>query len=154
MQRSRTRSIPLALMCVLAGGACASSQEPGVQETEAPALGTTNGLAGVNGLGVTNGLASTNGLAATNGLMTTSAGRDTIAYLVKCALPAGRTITKVVNGTTYSFPGQIGLAPQWETGACDVNCQQLVSACLLAHINTSGQHIALWLDSDSPAVGW
>src|SRR5262249_35601103 len=48
----------------------------------------------------------------------------------------------------------IGLAPQWETGACDTTCQQYVSACMLAHVNTSGQHIAVWLDNDSPAIGW
>ena len=29
-----------------------------------------------------------------------------------------------------------------------------MTACLLAHINTSGQHLALWLDSDSRGVGW
>jgi hypothetical protein len=46
------------------------------------------------------------------------------------------------------------MAPQWETGACGTDCQEYMSACLLAHLNTSGQHIALWLDSDNPAVGW
>jgi hypothetical protein len=25
---------------------------------------------------------------------------------------------------------------------------------MLAHVNTTGQHIALWLDGDSPAMGW
>jgi hypothetical protein len=88
------------------------------------------------------------------GLMTTAPGRDTVAYLVKCALPAGKTLTKVVGGTSYTFPGSLGLAPQWETGACDTNCQQYLSACMLAHINTSGEHISLWLDSDNAAVGW
>jgi hypothetical protein len=29
-----------------------------------------------------------------------------------------------------------------------------VSACVLSHVNTSGQHIGLWLDSADPALGW
>jgi hypothetical protein len=77
-----------------------------------------------------------------------------VSYLVRCALPAGRTITKVVAGSSYSFPGQIGVAPAWENNACDTTCQEEISACILAHVNTSGQHISLWLDGDSPALGW
>jgi hypothetical protein len=86
--------------------------------------------------------------------MTTDPGRTTVSYLVRCALPAGHSITKVVAGTSYTFAGQLGMAPEWENGACGTDCQQYVSACMLAHINTSGRHIALWLDSDNPAVGW
>jgi len=74
---------------------------------------------------------------------------------VRCALPAGHTITKKdKTGASYSFTGQIGLTPQWETGKCDQTCQEYISACVLAHVNTSGQHIALWLDGDAPALGW
>jgi hypothetical protein len=111
-----------------------------------------NGLSG-NGL-VLNALSSS-GLTPTSYLMNSADGRSTISYLVRCALPAGTTLTKKdQNGASYSFTGQIGVAPQWNGGTCDVNCQQLVSACLLAHVNTSGQHIAIWLDGDSPAMGW
>jgi hypothetical protein len=30
----------------------------------------------------------------------------------------------------------------------------MVSACMMAHINTSGVHVPLWLDSEAPQIGW
>src|SRR6266478_1385817 len=51
-----------------------------------------------------NGLTVINGLATTNGLMTTADGRNTVAYLVRCALPAGTTLVKKDQyGVSYSF---------------------------------------------------
>jgi hypothetical protein len=91
--------------------------------------------------------------------MTTDAGRKTVAYLTKCALAAGDTLVKHDQlNNAYTFNGSLGLCPQWKNGSIhDPNyrtCQNLVSACLMAHINTSGVHIPLWLDSESPLVGW
>ncbi len=137
-------------------------------------LVTTNGLSMINGLSMTNGLSMLNGLAgnglsgsnlqmyplsskglpATSSFMNSTAGRSTVTYLVRCALPSGHTITaKDTKGTSYSFPGQIGVAPEWESGNCNATCQERVSACMLAHVNTSGQHISIWLDSEG-AIGW
>ena len=49
--------------------------------------------------------------------MTTDAGRKTIAYLVRCALASNDTLTKRdQNGTQYTFPGGMGLCPQWKNG--------------------------------------
>ena len=118
-------------------------------------LASSNGLSSNNGLSTSNGLASSNGLSSTNGLMTTADGRTTVSYLVRCALPAGSTLVKQDQfGTSYTFAGQVGLAPEWRDGACDAACQEYVSACLLAHINTSGMHVPLWIVSDAPSVGW
>ena len=87
--------------------------------------------------------------------MTSAAGRATISYIVRCALPAGRSIVKRdQRNIPYTFTGRLGVAPEWENGACGTDCQELVSACVLAHVNTTGKHIQLWLDSDSPAIGW
>jgi hypothetical protein len=87
--------------------------------------------------------------------MTSDKGRRTVSYLVRCALPVGRSIVKQdQNGTSYTYGGSIGLAPQWETSACDTHCQEAVTACLMAHVNTAGIHIPLWLDSPATAVGW
>ena len=98
---------------------------------------------------------STNGLSSTGGLMTTAIGRTTVQYLVRCALAQNDSITKQDQlGNTYTFAGQLGLAPGWKTGTCDSICQQALSACLLAHVNTSGVHIPLWLVSPNPAIGW
>ena len=86
--------------------------------------------------------------------MTTAAGRTTISYLVKCALPAGHSITKKDQyGTSYTFAGALGLAPNWETGATTQTDRNWISSCMLAHINTTGQHIGIYLDG-MPPVGW
>jgi hypothetical protein len=115
-----------------------------------------NGLS-LNGLSAMNGLGSFNGLAETTGFMTTDAGRKTIAYLVRCALAANDTLVKRDQyGTQYTFAGGMGLCPQWKNGgiATNANCQNMVSACMMAHINTSGVHVPLWMTSEAPAIGW
>jgi hypothetical protein len=111
-----------------------------------------NGLS-MNGLSM-NGL-SMNGLSTTSGLMTTSGGRDIVKYMVKCAYPQGHTLnTHDQNGVPYSYDGYIGIAPEAENGPCGLDCQEKISACLLAHVNNSGQHIGIWLVGPDPGVGW
>ncbi|MBV8196466.1 MAG: hypothetical protein JOY80_13175, partial [Candidatus Dormibacteraeota bacterium] len=58
------------------------------------------------------------------------------------------------NGKSYTFAGSLGIAPQWENGTCDQNCQELVSACLMAHINSYGVHYPIWIDAAPANVGW
>ena len=111
-----------------------------------------NGMS-MNGMSM-NGLNTANGLSSFNGLMTTVGGRDIVKYMVKCALPLGRTLVKQdQNGATYSFSGSLGVAPEFENDLCGPDCQERVSACMLAHVNNAGVHIALWLDSEG-AIGW
>jgi hypothetical protein len=84
--------------------------------------------------------------------MTTSNGRKTVSYLVRCALAAGDSLVKQdQNGTNYTFPGAIGLCPEWKNGDVHGNerCMTGVSACLMAHVNTAGIHVPLWLDNNS-----
>jgi hypothetical protein len=115
---------------------------------------SSNGLSS-NGLATINGLSTQAGLSSTVGLMTTPSGRMTVQYLVRCALPVGDAITKQdQTGASYVFPGQLGLAPGWKNGSCDTSCQEAMSACMLAHVNTSGVHIPLWLVSPNAAIGW
>jgi len=79
----------------------------------------------------------------------------TLSYIVRCALPANHVITmKDLSGNPIPFAGELGMAPTWETGACNKDCQEQISACILAHVNTTGIHVPLWLDGDSPALGW
>ena len=114
-----------------------------------------NGLGAGNGLSLSAGLKSSSGLSSSSGLMTTADGRTTVSYLVRCALPAGRTITKADQyGKMYSFAGQIGVAPEWENGICLGSCERWVSACMLALVNTTGDHYPLWLVAQNPAIGW
>jgi len=78
---------------------------------------------------------------------------ETAEYLVECALPASKSITKVVDGQTLTFDGLLGLAPEWRTGACNEDCQEWVSACMLARTNTSGQPVQIWMQAEHPAIG-
>src|SRR5436190_13246625 len=147
-------------------GGCIPEQNDDATREEG-AVASANGLHSINGLKVNNGLDSgnglhsinglkvNNGLSSTEGLMTSTAGRETVEYLVRCALPAGVNLVKADQyGANYTFKGSLGLAPAWETGACDGNCQELVSACMMAHVNTAGIHVPLWVVADVPNVGW
>jgi hypothetical protein len=118
-------------------------------------LSMTNGLANGNGLSMVNGLTSSTGLASGSGLMTTTSGRITLGYVVRCALPAGHSVSKKdQNGTSYTFAGLLGLAPNWENNACDTACQETVSACMMAHVNVAGVHVPIWFDSPVPSIGY
>jgi hypothetical protein len=68
-------------------------------------------------------------------LLSTPEGRDVFSYIVSCALPGDVTITATVEGTTYEFPGGVGLAPRWLEKKLNKKGQHWVSACLLARVN-------------------
>jgi hypothetical protein len=102
-----------------------------------------------------NGLATTGGLSSTTGLMTTEGGRQFIDYMVKVGYPAGHTLTKTDQyGNSYTFTGALGVAPEIETGSCDTDCQEKLSAALLAHVNNSGLHVGIWLVGPDTGIGW
>jgi hypothetical protein len=167
MRRLQFTSRALVLLAGLGWLGCAAPGASDVDDSAAD-LTSNNGLQMINGLSMTNGLSgnglsgnglsgngllmsplSTTGLTSTSAMMNSTAGRSTVSYLVRCALPTGTTLTKTdSHGTSYSFPGQIGVAPEWQTGTCNTACQERMTACMLAHVNTSGQHISIWLDSD------
>lgn len=121
---------------------------------------SSNGLSS-NGLS-SNGLSS-NGLSS-NGLImnalkdaTTGAlNQQFLSYLVSCALPQGKSISLPINGVVMQFDGQLGLAPEWgasDRARCDVDCQQWISACLIARVNAQGHHIPLSMrGSKSPSL--
>ncbi|HXI59794.1 MAG TPA: PA14 domain-containing protein, partial [Polyangia bacterium] len=152
--------------------ACQEVADLNQSNHESTALSAENGLPQINGLNVYNGLNSYNGLNVYNGLNTynglnsyngisnlslmgSDSGRKTVSYLVRCALPAGHQITKQDQyGNWYTFPGAIGVGPGWENGTCDQSCQEAVSACVMAHVNTAAMHIPIWLDSPAAAIGW
>jgi len=132
----------------------------------ASALATDNGMT-ANGL-VTNGLV-TNGLV-TNGLVTNGLATNGLAlgdlqtapfqiwfnsnptsysdmvmhYVVSCALRSGESLTwqNPRTGTRYTWYGLLGLTPGWASGnpATETE-QQLITACLAAHVNKYGRHV-------------
>ncbi len=86
------------------------------------------------------GLAHMSGTADAALFVDTPAGRHTVANVVRCALPAGRSLTrKDAHGRVHHFEGERGFAPQWDTPACDESCEQWVAACLVAHFSAEGR---------------
>ena len=166
----RSASLTLAL-ALNTFGCAAPGDDLQSDDGESALLASTNGLTMVNGLTMTNGLNavsggpatglntayalnSSNGLSSTVGLMTTAAGRNTVSYLVRCALPSGHSLRKQdQNGTSYTFAGAMGLAPGWENSPATADDRYWISSCLMAHINTTGQHIPIYLDGVAP-LGW
>lgn len=154
--KTHPSTVFLAAALVLLHSAACGPMQGGTPDLPAPehggqtqALVSTNGLA-TNGLAM-NGLAM-NGLAfnglAFNGLATEEfstwfqedpALHDTVMkYVVHCAVPKGesRTYTDSGTGTSYTWAGGMGLAPDWSSGTPATEAeQQLVSACLGAHAN-------------------
>lgn len=103
---------------------------------------TLNGLT-LNGLTV-NGMASEN--FSTWFTQDAAVNARIMAYMVRCAVPAGehRSYQDPFTGTAYAWDGVLGVAPGWASGhpMTEVE-QQLVSACLAAHINKYGLHVPL-----------
>jgi hypothetical protein len=85
---------------------------------------------------------------ATASKLSTPAGHQLLKYVATCALPADQ---ELVVGTER-FPGYYGLAPEWATGTCGTQCQQWVSACLLAHVNAKGQPFPISLRGAHPGL--
>lgn len=147
----------LSLALCVGGGAACGPMEPGSPweeeiATEKQAAKVINGLS-VNGLSV-NGL-SVNGLSV-NGLNTTAfrqwfnqdpAQNDAVMdYVARCAMPQGAVLSYVnpQTGVSYRWEGSLGLAPDWSNGALPSQReQQVVSACLAAHINKFGVHVPI-----------
>ncbi len=160
--------LSVGLAVVLSAMAAGCTEPPDATESSSEELQADNGLKTINGFKAHNGLAtienglslgasvkSAAGLSSTTGLMTTADGRATVNYLVRCALPPGHSITKAdQTGKLYTFTGQIGVSPEWETGACGATCERWLSACMLALVNTTGDHYPLWLVAQNPAISW
>ena len=118
----------------------------GASETMSQELNTQNGLD-------TNGITS-NGITS-NGLNTTdfstwfngnSYSPTVMKYIVRCAYPAGSSLTwtNPVTGTSYTWEGNLGLTPSWAAGNAATETEiQLISACLAAHTNAYGTEVEI-----------
>lgn len=99
------------------------------------------------------------GNALTGNALTASALRDPLArqllkYIVSCALTPEQTISVRVDAQTYSFDGELGLAPEWgrRDGSCDGSCQRWVSACVLARVDHAGVKRMISVRGAHPAL--
>ncbi|MES1205030.1 MAG: hypothetical protein ABUS79_03755 [Pseudomonadota bacterium] len=80
--------------------------------------------------------------------------RQFLKYVVSCALPEGTSFDIKVDGKTYGFSGELGLAAEWggSRGMCDGSCQRWVSACVLARVDFAGVKRLISLRGDHRAL--
>ena len=92
--------------------------------------------------------------ALTNNALSDSNARAVLKYIVSCALPAGRQVSFVADGVSYSYPGELGLAPEWEltNGTCNKSCQQWVSACVMARVDYLGEKVLISARGDTSVL--
>jgi hypothetical protein len=151
--------IAIALPTVACAGGAEVLDEENVESAEL-AVTSTNRMSlnrmSLNRMSL-NGLSSTalssNGLTLSqNELVATPEGRELLTYVVRCALPAGSTLKGTYGSASYTFPGLIGLAPEWVTTPLSQKGQRWMTACLLAHANGFGIEVPISLRGDHPAL--
>jgi hypothetical protein len=172
------------------GGAVAPGEPLGPRALRSSNLVAENGIAmngiamnGLEGEAVGNGLAPGSG---SNGLAVNGLTQEALAapefeawfaidpgysstvmtYLVRCALGADRTLVYSYGEASHAWTGNLAVAPVWAAGASIGEAEQeLVSACLAAHVNGLGQHVDIsvrgYLESGElipvtaeEAIGW
>lgn len=82
------------------------------------------------------------------------AGEDVIHYMVECALEQDDQVSVEVPGGTLTFKGGLGLAPEWKQGPCDEECQQWISACLIARTNAVGVEVPIFVQGSHENLGF
>lgn len=71
-------------------------------------------------------------------------GSEVMTYVTRCAVEAGGSLSYVAaNGVGYAWQGSLGLAPRWRSAPIAPDEQELVSACLMAHVNGAGRHVEI-----------
>jgi hypothetical protein len=80
--------------------------------------------------------------------------REVFKYIVSCALPANEVIDATNSAGSFSFPGGLGLAPEWGVhgGSCGSQCQEWVSACVISRLDFLGEPLEISLRGDNPAL--
>jgi len=76
-------------------------------------------------------------LATVGDLLMTPDGREVLSFIVSCALREGDVLVADFMGDHFEFPGELGLAPEWEHAALNTPGQHWVSACLFSRVNAN-----------------
>jgi len=64
-----------------------------------------------------------------------------LKYVAGCALPEGAHFDIEIEGQTYGFDGELGLAPEWghPYGHCNSKCRSWVSGCVISRLDYLGE---------------
>lgn len=77
-------------------------------------------------------------------LIETADGRDVLSYIITCALASSQQLVLEDSaGTSYTFGGLLGLAPEWATRPPTIAERRWVTACVLARTNLYGVPVML-----------
>lgn len=71
----------------------------------------------------------------TQSIAATAEGRELLQYIARCALAEGDSLRVQYDGHTWDFPGLLGIARAWEYRSLTEEGQEIMTACLLAHVN-------------------
>jgi hypothetical protein len=85
-------------------------------------------------------------------LAATEIGRHQLKYLVNCALPDSVVLFSVQGHERFTFPGHLGLAPDWLKAPLTPLQERWVSACMLALTNYAGKHVEVSLHAKPGAA--
>ncbi|AKT40050.1 hypothetical protein [Chondromyces crocatus] len=77
-----------------------------------------------------------------------------LQYITSCALEKGKHFDVKVDGQTYGFDGELGLAPKWgkANGKCDGECRSWVSGCVISRVDYLGQPLQISIRGKHPAL--
>jgi hypothetical protein len=89
---------------------------------------------------------------ALNKLSKESGSREILKVICNCALGADDELVVLTDDAKHTFPGSLGLAPEWMDNPLSLEGQRWVSACLLAHVNYFGMPIQISLRGATPAL--
>ena len=78
--------------------------------------------------------------------------RQELKYLATCALPPTMRLVSTQGTERFTFPGSMGLAPQWISEGLSLQQERWLSACLYALTNAYGKHVELSMRATSPRV--
>ena len=86
-------------------------------------------------------------------LIETVEGRDVLSYIIGCALASSQELVlEDSTGTSYTFHGLLGLAPEWATRAPTLAERRWVTACVLARTNLYGVPVMLSMRGVHPEL--
>ncbi len=151
-----------AQMMAVGCGPAREFQEPSSPTSQTQGIRILNGISanGISANGISANGISANGISA-NGLtpegvntadftawfQTDPERNDTLMrYMVRCGARPGQhlTYTDPTTATSYTWEGLLGLTPEWTSGMAVTEAeQQVMTACLAAHVNKYGLHVSL-----------
>ena len=147
--------LPIALVSLVA---CAEAPNDPSESTTTAAVVSVNRIASnriASNRIASNRIASnrmTVNRSTTRDLLETADGRDVFALLVSCALGDDVALTATVDGMEFDFPGELGLAPGWLSGALDATSQRWVSACVFSRVNARDVALPISMRGPTPAL--